>query len=70
MEFLEGGDRKILLWYARHRMVTADFSDIPAMFLNANTPEDVEEILSVKRANQDLHHRAVAPGPRHDPGFP
>lgn len=39
--YLQAGDRKIDRWYEQHRMVTVDFSDLPAMFLNLNTPEDV-----------------------------
>ena len=35
--FLAAGERKIDLWYARHAMT--DFSDLPDMFQNVNTPE-------------------------------
>ena len=38
--FLDAGDRKIDLWYAKHKMALADFSDIPQTFRNINTPED------------------------------
>jgi molybdenum cofactor guanylyltransferase len=38
--YLNGGGRKIDTWYARHRMARADFSDMPDMFLNLNTPAD------------------------------
>lgn len=38
--FLDAGDRKIDLWYAKHKMALADFSDIPQTFQNINTPED------------------------------
>jgi molybdopterin-guanine dinucleotide biosynthesis protein A len=44
--FLEAGDRKIDLWYARHRMVTADFSDHPEAFLNLNRPQDMDRLLA------------------------
>jgi molybdopterin-guanine dinucleotide biosynthesis protein A len=37
--YLDDGDRKIDLWYARHKLALADFSDIPETFLNINTPE-------------------------------
>ena len=37
---LESGERKIDRWYARHRMATADFSDLPRSFSNINTPEE------------------------------
>ncbi len=40
--FLDAGDRKIDLWYARHRMARADFSDCPDLFNNINTPEQRE----------------------------
>ncbi|MEW8323887.1 MAG: molybdenum cofactor guanylyltransferase MobA [Candidatus Thiodiazotropha taylori] len=42
-DYLDGGDRKIDLWYAQHKMVTADFSDMPETFLNINTPEERNE---------------------------
>lgn len=38
--FLGEGERKIDRWYARHRMVTVDFSDRPETFANLNSPED------------------------------
>lgn len=38
--YLDGGDRKIDLWYARHAMVEVDFSDRPETFRNINTPEE------------------------------
>lgn len=40
LAYLNGGGRKIDTWYARHRMARADFSDMPDMFLNLNTPAD------------------------------
>ena len=49
VDFLEGGDRKIDLWYAGHKTVLADFSDRPEIFLNANTPEErmvLEEVFN------------------------
>ena len=42
--YLDGGDRKIDLWYARHRMALADFSDVPATFVNVNTPEERDKL--------------------------
>lgn len=47
--FLAAGDRKIDLWYAQHRMATADFSDCRDAFANLNRPEDalrVERMVS------------------------
>ena len=38
--FLDTGDRKIDLWYARHSTAQADFSDITETFFNINTAED------------------------------
>ncbi|MES9852443.1 MAG: molybdenum cofactor guanylyltransferase MobA [Candidatus Thiodiazotropha sp. L084R] len=43
LTYLDGGDRKIDLWYAQHKMAKADFSDIPETFMNINTPEDRNE---------------------------
>ncbi len=40
--FLDAGDRKIDLWYAKHHMATADFADCPEVFNNINTPEQHE----------------------------
>lgn len=50
-DYLEAGDRKIDLWYSRHKVALADFSDIPETFLNINTPED----------RDGLEHPAAAP---------
>jgi molybdenum cofactor guanylyltransferase len=38
--YLQAGERKIDLWYARHRMVPVDLSNAPETFINVNTPED------------------------------
>mgnify|MGYP001557157372 FL=1 len=48
--FLASGDRKIDLWYARHRMATADFSDRREAFLNLNSPDDLQQILEAVSA--------------------
>lgn len=48
-QFLDRGDRKIDLWYAEHRMARADFSDIPEIFLNINTPGDQQQIQQHQR---------------------
>jgi molybdenum cofactor guanylyltransferase len=42
--YLDGGDRKIDLWYAQHQMAKADFSDIPNTFTNVNTPEEQQRL--------------------------
>ena len=43
-QFLEEGNRKIDLWYARHTMQIADFSDIPNAFDNINTEEQKQNM--------------------------
>jgi molybdenum cofactor guanylyltransferase len=50
--YLDGGDRKIDLWYAQHKMAKADFSDIPETFLNINTPEERREFEQPRTAQQ------------------
>jgi len=42
--FLAQGDRKIDLWYSRHHVALADFSDCPNAFRNINTPEDRDRL--------------------------
>ncbi len=42
--YLAGGDRKIDLWYARHRVAHADFSDLPTSFLNINTEDERNQL--------------------------
>lgn len=43
-EFLDAGDRKIDLWYARHNTALADFSDDIDTFFNINTDDDLRKI--------------------------
>lgn len=50
--YLAGGDRKIDLWFDRHALAVADFSDHPETFRNVNTPEDRV------RLEQELSSRA------------
>jgi molybdopterin-guanine dinucleotide biosynthesis protein A len=40
-EFLRSGERKIDLWFQRHKAVEVDFSDSPEAFANVNTPEEL-----------------------------
>lgn len=47
--YLESGGRKIETWYAGHRLVSADFSDLPDAFLNLNTSEDFRAFEAMKR---------------------
>ena len=49
-DFLASGDRKIDLWYARHRMATADFSDQRDAFVNLNRPADMDRLLTAINA--------------------
>ena len=44
--FLAGGGRKIDLWLGDVSHAKVDFSDHEEMFLNVNTPEDLEEMES------------------------
>lgn len=46
MIFLQTGGRKVADWYAQHHWVTADFSDVPEMFFNMNTPQEYEKVLA------------------------
>lgn len=48
--FLQSGDRKIDRWYAQNNMVNVDFSDVPHIFNNINTPEQQAEISDTKPA--------------------
>ena len=43
-DFLDAGDRKIDLWYARHNTALADFSDVIDTFVNINTEDDLREL--------------------------
>ena len=42
--YLEGGDRKIDRWLERHPFQKVDFSDSQEMFVNVNTPVDLEAV--------------------------
>jgi molybdenum cofactor guanylyltransferase len=42
--YLDAGDRKIDLWYARHRVAVVDFPDEAEMFVNVNTPNDLRAL--------------------------
>ncbi len=43
-KFLQSGGRKIKLWYERHHLAVADFSDRPESFVNLNQPADYEQL--------------------------
>ncbi|MCF1427098.1 MAG: molybdenum cofactor guanylyltransferase [Shewanella sp.] len=42
--FLDAGERKIDLWYAQHKVATANFADQPMGFVNVNTPEQKQQL--------------------------
>ncbi len=42
--YLDGGDRKLQLWYERHQLVTVDFSDQVDAFINLNTDDALQEL--------------------------
>ncbi len=42
--YLDDGERKIDLWYARHGYVKVDFSDVPEWFANINAPDDKQSL--------------------------
>lgn len=54
LAYLDDGGRKIDTWYARHHMARADFSDMPDMFLNLNTPADRQLLENKLAASREL----------------
>ena len=42
--FLQGEERKIDRWYGMHEYSKVDYSDCPRMFLNFNTPQQLQEM--------------------------
>jgi len=52
--YLDGGDRKIDLWYQQHHTVLADLSDCKNISLNINTPEELRNL------EQQLNQREPA----------
>ncbi len=40
IEYLAAGERKIDIWFARHRLAVADFSDRAETFINVNNPDE------------------------------
>lgn len=47
--YLDGGDRKLQLWYERHQLVPVDFSDEAGAFFNLNTPQALAELEKQRR---------------------
>ncbi len=41
--YLQQGDRKIDLWFNRHKLAVVDFSDQKNCFTNFNTPQDIDD---------------------------
>jgi molybdopterin-guanine dinucleotide biosynthesis protein A len=42
--YLNSGERKIDRWLEQHKLVNADCSDQPDIFLNVNTPEQLKDL--------------------------
>jgi molybdopterin-guanine dinucleotide biosynthesis protein A len=42
-QFLDRGDRKLLLWLESQSVAVADFSDQPESFININTPQEQKQ---------------------------
>lgn len=47
-QFLESGERKIILLYKNLKMEFVDFSDTPDCFVNLNTPQELAEFGTLK----------------------
>lgn len=65
-QYLEHDGHKIDRWYAQHRCVLADFSDIPAVFANINSPADLDRFAR----HRSFDHRPPAQAARstgHEP---
>lgn len=43
-KFITGGDRKIYLWYAQHKVSRCIFNNSESAFANINTPEQQQEL--------------------------
>lgn len=52
--YLDGGERKVELWLARHRVARTDFSDAPEIFTNVNS---IAELKALEKWC-DTHKRA------------
>lgn len=50
LQFLSTGERKIDRWYAQHKTALADFSDMPTIFDNINTPEQHDHLQQLTQA--------------------
>ena len=61
-QFLESGQRKIDLWLDQTKWCVTDFSDRPEMFLNANTPEELELMHQTLWANSAENNQEDSTG--------
>jgi len=52
VSYLESGERKIDRWLERHAFRSVDFSDCEEMFLNVNTPVDLQAAASWLQQNK------------------
>ena len=52
-DYLEGGDRKIDLWFARHRVANADLSHRRDSFVNINDLAEQERVESLLASSRD-----------------
>lgn len=43
-QFMDGGERKIDCWYAKHNLALVDFSDTAEIFKNINTLEELQAL--------------------------
>jgi molybdopterin-guanine dinucleotide biosynthesis protein A len=50
--YLDDGGRKIDSWLHRHKLQLVDFSDYQEMFLNINTPADLEAAVTLLQKNE------------------
>jgi molybdopterin-guanine dinucleotide biosynthesis protein A len=48
LEFLDSGQRKVEMWYRHYPLVSVDFSDQSANFVNLNSPEELAQLDRVK----------------------
>ena len=52
VSYLQGGERKIDRWLERHAFRSVDFSDREEMFLNVNTPVDLQAATTWLQQNE------------------
>jgi molybdopterin-guanine dinucleotide biosynthesis protein MobB len=52
--YLKQGDRKIDLWFKRHKLAIVDFSDQAHNFVNFNTPQDLNNLAEPVASNLPL----------------